>query len=194
MEILSENFNFSLRKKFHEDILKEVYDSKFFTDVTLVSGDDHQLQCHKFMLATHSQVLRNILLNTSFTTNCIYLSGAKHNDLKSILDFFYLGEVTIAQEDVERFMSLAKDLKINEFKVDGESYHDVAEEAISLDEEKFHYCDDLNTEQSEKYTKISLMKLMDKQCNGKNELLHQKNINIHIPKSLKIKLLLTDAV
>ena len=84
MEGLSENFNFSLRKKFHEDKLKELYDSKFFSDVTLVSGDDHQLHCHKFMLATHSQVLRNILLNTSFSTNCIYLSGTKHNDLKSI--------------------------------------------------------------------------------------------------------------
>ena len=42
----------------------------------------------------------------------IYLRGVRHEDIKNILEFMYLGEVNIAHEDLDSFLAVAQDLCI----------------------------------------------------------------------------------
>ena len=42
----------------------------------------------------------------------IYLRGVRHEDIKNLLEFMYLGEVNIAQEDLDSFLAVGQDLCI----------------------------------------------------------------------------------
>lgn len=42
----------------------------------------------------------------------IYLRGVQHKDIKNIIEFMYIGEVNVAQEDLDSFLSVAQDLCI----------------------------------------------------------------------------------
>ena len=42
----------------------------------------------------------------------IYLRGVRHEDIKNILEFMYLGVVNVCQESLESFLSVAQDLCI----------------------------------------------------------------------------------
>ena len=56
---------------------------------------------------------RHIIKRLSTVQNpAIYLRGVRHEDIKNILEFMYLGEVSVAQEDLDSFLSVAQDLCI----------------------------------------------------------------------------------
>ena len=56
---------------------------------------------------------RQIIKRLSSTQNpAIYLRGVRHEDIKNILEFMYLGEVNIAHEDLDSFLAVAQDLCI----------------------------------------------------------------------------------
>ena len=50
------------------------------------------------------------------TIHKIHLQGVHHEELKSILQFIYLGEATFYQERMNEFMNVAKDLDIKEIE------------------------------------------------------------------------------
>ena len=80
--------------------LNDLYPKGKFTDVTLVSDDQIQFEAHKFVLSACSPVVKNLLLNNPHSHPLIYLRGVMHQELKSILEFMYLGEVKIPQSYV----------------------------------------------------------------------------------------------
>jgi len=90
---------------------RELRDDKDFFDVTLACDDD-QIQAHKVILASCSQFFRIILRRNPHQHPLLYLKGVKFNDLQSILTFMYHGEVNVAQEDLNSFLSVAEDLRI----------------------------------------------------------------------------------
>ena len=92
-----------------------------FVDVTLVSDDQVQIQAHRLVISAGSQVLRTILLNNPHSHPLIYLKGIKQQELKSILQFMYLGEATIHQDRINEFMESAKDLEVKDLIQDAES-------------------------------------------------------------------------
>ena len=58
-------------------------------------------------------ISRHIIKRLSSVQNpAIYLRGVRHEDIKNILEFMYLGEVSVAQEDLDSFLSVAQDLCI----------------------------------------------------------------------------------
>ena len=63
---------------------------------------------------------RNIIRRLSAVQNpAIYLRGVRHEDIKNILEFMYLGMVNVAQEDLDSFLSVAQDLCIKGLTQDG---------------------------------------------------------------------------
>ena len=46
------------------------------------------------------------------TNPAIYLRGVLHKDIKNIVEFMYVGEVNVAQEDLDSFLAAAQDLCI----------------------------------------------------------------------------------
>ena len=83
-----------------------------FTDVTLVSGDGHQVDSHKVVLSGGSPVFKNILKGNKHSHPLIYMRGLKSDDLFAILDFLYSGEANIPQENLESFLATAEELQV----------------------------------------------------------------------------------
>merc|ERR1712129_330174 len=83
-----------------------------FSDVTLVSDDDKHMKANKVILAASSSVFRNIIKSNKHPYPVIFLRGFKSCYLEYLLDFIYLGEVKVPQEDLKEFLDSAEDLKI----------------------------------------------------------------------------------
>jgi len=110
-----ENEKFCLRwNDFESNIsvaFQELRDDKDLFDVTLAC-DDEQIQSHKMILSACSPFFRNILRRNPHTHPLIYMKGVKYNDLQSVLNFMYHGEVNVAQEDLNSFLAVAEDLRV----------------------------------------------------------------------------------
>ena len=90
-----------------------------FFDVTLSCTDSNgrSLQAHKVILSACSSFFKSLLRqqqanHSSHPNPFIYLRGVTFSDLSSVLDFMYHGEVNVAQEDLNSFLSVAEELQI----------------------------------------------------------------------------------
>jgi len=90
---------------------RELRNEKDFFDVTLAC-DDSQVQAHKVILSACSPFFRNILRRNPHQHPLLYLKGVKYTELQSVLNFMYLGEVNVGQEDLNSFLSVAEDLRV----------------------------------------------------------------------------------
>jgi hypothetical protein len=84
-----------------------------FTDVTLVSDDKAQFQAHKVVLSACSPVLKDLLLHNPHVHPIIYLRGVMQQELQSMLQLMYLGDVRIHQDRVKYFFNNANDLELH---------------------------------------------------------------------------------
>jgi len=91
---------------------RELRDDKDFFDVTLACEDDEQVSAHKVILSACSPFFRNILRRNQHQHPLLYLKGIKYSDLQSVLNFMYHGEVNVAQEELNVFLSIAEELKV----------------------------------------------------------------------------------
>ena len=90
---------------------RELREEKDFFDVTLAC-DDSQIKAHKVILSACSPFFRNILRRNPHQHPLLYLKGVKYKELLSVLNFMYMGEVNVAQEELNSFLSVAEDLKV----------------------------------------------------------------------------------
>ena len=111
------------------ELLRELFDSKRFSDVTLICNDQQEIKAHKFILSSCSSRFKSII-DSSFRSNDPYiacgiiddniidnvpymnLKETNMQELESILQFIYLGEAEVYQENIEEFLKVAKILNI----------------------------------------------------------------------------------
>ena len=84
-----------------------------FADVTLACEDGGQVKAHKVILAASSPFFENMLKRNKHSHLVILMRGMKSADLLAIVDFLYLGEAKICQENLESFLAIADELKLN---------------------------------------------------------------------------------
>ena len=84
---------------------------KLFTDVTLVSDDNKQIQAHKLILSSGSEYFRHILSDKSHPHPMLCLDGISSEDLDSIIKYLYVGEVSVPQSSLQKFLRIANKLK-----------------------------------------------------------------------------------
>merc|ERR1712128_336399 len=112
---MSEREKFCLRWNDFESNLssafRELRDDKDFFDVTLACDDD-QIQAHKVILSACSPFFRNVLRKNPHERPLLYLKGVKYKDILSVLNFMYMGEVNVAQEELNSFLAVAEDLRV----------------------------------------------------------------------------------
>lgn len=114
--------NFCLRwNDFESNVsgaFKELRAESDFFDVTLCCSDSggRSLQAHKVILSACSTFFKAMLRQQCSQSNhpnpLIFLRGVSFNDLASVLDFMYHGEVNVAQEDLNSFLAVAEELQI----------------------------------------------------------------------------------
>ena len=90
---------------------RELREEKDFFDVTLAC-DDNQVQAHKVILSACSPFFRNILRKNPHQHPLLYLKGVKYQELLSVLNFMYQGEVNVAQEELNSFLAVAEELRV----------------------------------------------------------------------------------
>ena len=90
---------------------KILHNSDIFTDVTLVSDDNKQIQAHKLILSAGSEYFRGILSDKSHPHPMLCLDGISSDDLTWIIKYLYVGEVSVPQLRLQKFLTIAKKLK-----------------------------------------------------------------------------------
>ena len=89
---------------------KELRTDSDFSDVTLVCDEDQQVEAHKIILKSSSSFFSKVLAKNKHSHPMIYLRGMKAKDLVAIVDFIYLGEANVFQEDLDGLLALAEEL------------------------------------------------------------------------------------
>ena len=104
------------------DYFKTFGSEVHFNDVTLVSDDYKQFPAHKVILSAGSTVLRKLLLINSGSQNpVLYLKGMRNEELRTVLQFLYLGEARIPEDRVNDFMKAAQELELKDFSYNNSS-------------------------------------------------------------------------
>ena len=113
-----------------QDLFKNLKETEEFSDVTLISDDQLQFRVHKLILSACSTVFRKILTSDP-NTSSIYLRGIHHVELRSVLQFIYLGETSFYHERMNEFLNVAKSLDIKDI---GKNVIDADEESQNVDD------------------------------------------------------------
>jgi len=112
---MTSNEKFCLRwNDFESNIsgtFREIREEKDFLDCTLSCGS-RQIQAHKLILSACSPFFRSILRQNPHQHPLLYLKGVEFTDLQAVLNFMYHGEVNVAQEELNSFLSVAEDLQV----------------------------------------------------------------------------------
>ena len=91
---------------------RELREDKEFTDVTLACEDGSQIEAHKVVLAASSPFLMELLKRNRHPHPLLYMRGLRSENLLSMVDFLYLGEANVCQENLDSFLALAEELKL----------------------------------------------------------------------------------
>ena len=91
----------------------ELRGDKDLVDVTLAC-EDGQLEAHKVILSSGSPFFRKLLgkMNNKQMHPFLFMRGLKTWQLTTMVDFIYLGEVNIHQDDLDGFLLLAQELEL----------------------------------------------------------------------------------
>ena len=93
-------------------MMKEMLMDENFSDVTLVTEDKKQIKAHLNILSACSPFFKDILQKQN--NSIIYLRGIHFDEVKSIIQFIYLGKTSFQQEMLDEVLSVARSLEITE--------------------------------------------------------------------------------
>merc|ERR1711997_322468 len=75
------------------------------------------LEAHKVILASFSSVFKSMLKSDRpsplFNKSALFLRNVPHEHLSALVDFMYNGEIRINETDLNTFLLVAEDLKID---------------------------------------------------------------------------------
>ena len=109
---------------------RELLDEIEFVDVTLVSDDLKQIKAHKVILSACSSIFKKMLQQNPQQQPIIYLTGVAYKEMQSMVNFMYLGQTEVEQDDLNHFMEVAA-----KFDVKGLSQEKQNDEAIPVDQQ-----------------------------------------------------------
>ena len=111
-----EMFNITSQKytDYLREMLLDMKNSSFLSDVTLVCEDKKQYKAHKFILSSSSPFFKDIIDDNLLANPIIYLRGIHSYEMELILEFIYLGQATCKEDRVKEFLDVATLLEIKQ--------------------------------------------------------------------------------
>ena len=94
--------------------VRKLYKNKNYSDVTLVSDEHQTTEAHKSILSACSPVMKSLLLDNPHPHPIVYLRGIESQELDSLIQFIYLGEVQVSQSRLKKFFHAAEELQITD--------------------------------------------------------------------------------
>ena len=119
-------------------IFRNIYAEESFTDVTIACEDGKIVKAHKIVLSASSAVFNKILMQYSDTNPVIYFGDTSYKHIEYILQYAYVGEVSVEESELQQFMATANKFRINGLysdqtqKVHSENLNDLDKEEESL--------------------------------------------------------------
>ena len=101
-----------------------------FFDVTLAC-EDSQMKAHKVILSACSPFFKTILRRNPHQHPLLYLKGVRSIELGNVLSFMYQGEVNVAQESLNTFLSVAEELQVKGLTQEGGQQSSVKHKSLS---------------------------------------------------------------
>ena len=92
-------------------MLKNLFDTKVFSDVTLVTGDKVVINAHRFILSCRSKTFENLLMRQDFD-NHLTVECITSDVMMLILKFMYTGQINMEQDKLSKFIEAAHYLKL----------------------------------------------------------------------------------
>jgi len=91
---------------------RELKDDNDFFDVTLACKGEKQIQAHKVILSACSPFFKSVLKKNPHQHPLLYLKGVLYEEIASIVNFMYHGEVNVSQENLTSFLAVAEELQV----------------------------------------------------------------------------------
>ena len=91
---------------------RDLWDTNEFSDVTLITDDNQQVEAHRIILSACSPFFMTLFKKNKHPHPMIYMWEMKAKDLMAILGFIYQGEANIFQDDLDNFLSFAEKLQL----------------------------------------------------------------------------------
>ena len=181
------------KKSSISDMLQELTISGSYTDVTFVFDDQSQINSHKMVIAALSPVFKELLnsIDDCDDKQIIYIEGFSFQNFELLLEFMYLGEVTLAkrEQDME-LLEIAKFFQVEYFKKkrhgmlflnENYEYFEPKDENFKLEEvhdvQEIHVTGDISIAQ-ETESAFSSRKFSCDQCQYRCN--YKKNLKPHI--------------
>ena len=95
-----------------EETFENAYNSKVFSDVTLITEDNQYIEAHKLVLCSSSPFFESIFTKQTGHNLSIYLHGISHRTIKSVLEFISLSKTKVIASELERFMEVSRQFQI----------------------------------------------------------------------------------
>ncbi|KAK0175322.1 hypothetical protein PV327_009079 [Microctonus hyperodae] len=92
------------------------YGQQYFVDTSLVCKDGTVLKCHKMILAGASTFFQRLLVKNDHPHPMIILHDIEADDLRTIINFIYCGEIEVVKSEVRRLLKIAQILEISGLK------------------------------------------------------------------------------
>ena len=92
---------------------RQMRDDNNFSDVTLVGDDGCEVQAHKLILSSCSSIFQTMLKKSGKSYSFIYMRGVNTDILNAFLDYIYLGETCMSEENLEEFLAFGIDMKVH---------------------------------------------------------------------------------
>ena len=83
-----------------------------FSDVTLACEDGQQVEAHKLILAVSSPFFQNLLKTNQHPHPLIFMRNVSYENLGAIINYLYLGEASLLEENLESFLQIAEELAL----------------------------------------------------------------------------------
>ncbi|RXG61777.1 Protein tramtrack, alpha isoform [Armadillidium vulgare] len=92
-------------------VFSELLNAETLVDVTLAT-DGHFIHAHKLVLSACSVYFKDLFGSNPCKHPIVFLKDIKIEDLKTVIDFIYRGEVNVSQERLQDVLKTAESLRI----------------------------------------------------------------------------------
>ena len=80
--------------------------------MTLACEDGQQIEAHKVVLSSSSPFFGKLLNKNKHPHPLVFMRGFKFEDLSAVVDFLYVGEANVYQENLDSFLAIAEELRL----------------------------------------------------------------------------------
>jgi len=105
-----------------------------FVDVTIVF-DEEEVSAHKVVLASSSSFFQRVLERSTHPNPMLYLKGVEKRLFSHLLEFIYLGEVSLPDADFDKFLQMARDLKVKGLLMENPGVEDTIQSSFPQEDE-----------------------------------------------------------